>query len=117
VRRAVIVDTRKRRWDALINVPLLPSFDLNELVELLQKARKIRQPDNWPGDLPSYYRVEQYGESGEYLSVQPLVLASDNRFYAIPNSYAIFNISNNTIVEHERFWTPKIIDLLLSTLS
>jgi hypothetical protein len=44
-------------------------------------------------------------------------LASDNRFYAIPNSYAIFNISINTIVEHERFWTPKIIDLLLSTLS
>jgi hypothetical protein len=118
VRVAVIVNSKEKRWDALIRVPLLPSFGMKELQELLQKVQKIDQPDNWPvEDLPVYYRIEQYGENGEFLKIVPLVLASDNRFYAIFNTYIIFNLFEERYVDCGKFWTPRFIDLILSTLT
>jgi hypothetical protein len=115
VRRAVIVDVQGRR---LISVPLLPMFDKKLLVELLRRVSQIEQPNSWPGfPMYSYYRVEQFGENDEYVSIQPVLQASDGRFYAVPNVLAVFNVEKGYVVEHGKFWTPKFVDLLISTLS
>jgi len=115
MRKAVIINVSKRGWDAMIDVTLLPSFDLKELQLLLLKVKQLEQPDTWHEVDTHYYRITQYGENGEYISIQPLISASDGRLYAISNAYIIVNIRDGYVADHG-FWHPSIVDTLLGAL-
>ena len=116
MRKAAIVDVERRGWDSIVSVPRLPSFDVRELKEILEKVKQVKQPSTWTEEARKirYFRVEWYGESREFVSIQALVLASDNRFYAIP-TYIIVNIRDGYVADHG-FWHPSIVDTLLDAL-
>jgi hypothetical protein len=117
VRVAAIINTRKRKWEAIIQVPTLPAPDNVKLAEVLYVIREIPQPDNWPEKwLPVYYYVDWYGYNREYIRIVPVELGSDLNFYSLINTYAIFRVDKKQLVEHG-YWTPRFIDVMLSALT